>query len=235
MEEKIAKIDGNCFKITKEVQNIKNSQDLNKRQIETNKKSMEDLITKCENLNKVVEVNNEEINDKLESKIAYLERFIKESIEVLKKGINKKLNVLDENITIGKETPKETINTSQINNINIENNKEIKALKESINDINKKIKLLSTQSDLDQIKSDISALKSGMNNSVRLTDFNYVKEILDDNRANIKKLKEDFEDFQNNRSEGGDLQNLKRKVEILVNKVHDMEEGDYGIRKNTIF
>ena len=233
MEEKIAKIDGNCFKITKEVQNIKNSQDLNKRQIETNKKSMEDLITKCENLNKVVEVNNEEINDKLESKIAYLERFIKESIEVLKKGINKKLNVLDENITIGKETPKETINTSQINNINIENNKEIKALKESINDINKKIKLLPTQSDLDQIKSDISALKSGMNNSVRLTDFNYVKEILDDNRANIKKLKEDFEDFQNNRSEGGDLQNLKRKVEILVNKVHDMEEGDYGIRKNT--
>ena len=232
MDEKISKIDGNCFKITKDVQNIKNSQDLNKRQIETNKKAMEDLISKCENLNKVVEVNNEEINDKLESKITYLERFIKESIEVLKKSINKKLNVLDENIIIGKEVPKESIDTSQINNINIENNKEIKTLKDSINDINKKIKSLPAQSDLDQIKTDISALKSGMNNSVRLTDFNYVKEILDDNRANIKKLKEDLEDFQNNISECGDIQNLKKKVEILVNKVHDMEEDRYGNRKN---
>ena len=29
-DEKIAKVDGNCFKMTKDVQNIKNSQDLNK-------------------------------------------------------------------------------------------------------------------------------------------------------------------------------------------------------------
>ena len=231
MEEKIAKIDGNCFKVTKDVQNIKNSQDLNKRQIETNKKAMEDLIAKLENLNKIVEVNNEEINDKLESKITYLERFIKESIEVLKKGINKKLNVLDENITIGRETPKESINTSQINNINIENNKEIKALKESINETYKKMKLLPNQSDLDQIKTDISALKSGMNNSVRLSEFKEAKEILDENRTTIKKLKEDFEDFQNNQTESGDLQNLKRKVEILVNKINDMEEGEFSIKK----
>ena len=232
IEEKIAKIDGNCFKISKEVQNVKNNQDLNKRQIETNKKSMDDLISKFENLNKVAEINNEEINDKLESKITYLERFIKESIEVVKKNINKKINVLDENITIGRESPKQSVNNSQINNINIENNIEIKALKESINDINKKIKSLLNQSDLDQIKTDISALKSGMNNSARLTDFNYVKEIQDENRANIKKLREDFEDFQNNQSQGGDLQNLKRKVEILVSKVHGIEEVDYGNKKN---
>ena len=113
IDEKIAKIDENCFKMTKEVQNIKNSQDLNKRQIETMKKDLEELNGKTDNLSKVVEVHNEEINDKLESKITYLERYIKESIEVLNKGINKKLNILDENITIGKESPKETINTNQ--------------------------------------------------------------------------------------------------------------------------
>ena len=142
MDEKIAKIDSNSFKMTKELQNIKNSQDLNKRQIEANKKLIEDLNVKHENLSKVVEVNNEEINDKLESKITYLERYIKESIEVLNKGIKKKLTNIDENINVGKESPKESINPSQINNINIENNKEIKALKESISDMNKKIKSL---------------------------------------------------------------------------------------------
>ena len=232
MDEKIAKIDSNTFKMTKEIQNIKNSQDLNKRQIEANRKLIEDLNVKHENLSKVVEVNNEEINDKLESKITYLERYIKESIEVLNKGIKKKLNNIDENNTIGRESPKESINPSQINNINIENNKEIKALKESISDMNKKIKSLPNQSDLEQIKTDISALKSGMNNSVRLSDFKEVKEIQDDNRANIKKLKEDFEDFQINQTASGDIQKMIRKLEMLNNKVHDMEEGDLMNRKN---
>ena len=35
-----------------------------------------------------------------------------------------------------------------------------------------------------------------MNNSVRLSDFKKVKEIKDKNKANIKKLKEDFEDLK---------------------------------------
>ena len=232
IDEKISKVDGNCFKMSKEVQNIKNSQDLNKRQIETNKKQAEELITNYENLNKVVEINNEEINDKLESKITYLERYIKESISELNKGINKKLNILDENITIGKESPKESVDANNLNNINIENNKEIKTIKESINDINKKLKSLPNQSDIEQIRIDISSLKSGMNNSVRLSDFKEVKEIQDDNRQNIKKLREDFEIFQNNQIDDGEILNIKKKLETLNNKIHDMEEGDYTSQKN---
>ena len=232
IDEKLSKIDNNVFKQTKEIQNIKNSQDLNRRQIETNKKLMEEMDTKHENLNKIVEVNNEEINDKLESKISYLERYIKESIEVLNKGIKKKLNILDENINLGKESPKESLYTSEMNNINIENNKEIKSLKESINEINKKIKSLINQIDIEQIKTDISALKSAMNNSVRLSDIKEMKDIQDENRINIKKIKEDFEDFQSNQTEIGDIQKMIRKLEYLNNKVHDMEEGDYMNRKN---
>ena len=73
MVEKITKIVSNTFKMTKEIQNIKNIQDLNKPQIEANKKLIEDLNLKHEILNKVVEINNEDIIDKLEFKIAYLE------------------------------------------------------------------------------------------------------------------------------------------------------------------
>ena len=83
MVEKITKIVSNTFKMTKEIQNIKNIQDLNKPQIKAIKKLIEDLNLKHENLSKVVEVNNEEIIDKLESKMSYLERYIKEYIEVL--------------------------------------------------------------------------------------------------------------------------------------------------------
>ena len=231
MEEKISKVDGNCFKMNKDLQNLKNTQDLNKRQIEATKKQIEEIITKSESLNKVVEINNEEINDKLDSKITYLERYIKESLEVLNKGINKKLNSLDENINIGKELPKETIEPDEIQNINIENNKAIKALKETISDINKKIKSIPNQSDIEQMKTDISSLKGGMNNSVRLSDFKEYKDIIDENRTNLRKLKEDFEDFQNNQTETAEFIMIKKKLEVLTNKIHDIEDNDYYSNK----
>ena len=234
IDEKIAKVDENCFKMAKDVQNIKNSQDLNKRQIDTIKKQIEDLNAKLEDLNKVVELNNEEINDKLDSKIAYLERYIKESIEVLNKGINKKINILDENISIGKESPKQSVNTNQITNINIENNKEIKLIKESINDINKKIKTLPSQANLEQIKTDISSLKSVMNNTVRMSEFKEIKEIQDETRLNIKRLKEDFEDFQNTHGENGELPNVKKQLEVMYNKLHDIEENDILFNKKNV-
>ena len=234
IDEKIAKVDENCFKMVKDVQNIKNSQDLNKRQIDTIKKQIEDFNSKLEDLNKVVELNNEEINDKLESKITYLERYIKESIEVLNKGINKKINILDENRSIGKESPKPSVNTNQITNINIENNKEIKFIKEAINDINKKIKILPNQSNLEQIKMDISSLKSVMNNTVRMSEFKEIKEIQDENRLNIKRLKEDFEDFQNTHGENGELPNIKKQLEILYNKIHNIEENDMILNKKNV-
>ena len=234
LEEKISKVDGNCFKMTKDLQNLKNAQDLNRRQFETIKKQIEDLVSRDETLNKVVEVNNEEINDKLDSKITYLERYIKESLEVLNKGINKKLNTLDENISIGKEAPKETTVSDEIQNINIEDNKVIRGLKDTISDINKKIKSLANQSDIEQIRIDISSLKGGMNNSVRLTDFKELKELEDENRNNIRKLKEDLEDLQNNQTESGEFIMIKKKLEVLTNKIHDMEENDYFSSKKLL-
>ena len=226
IDEKIAKIDENCFKMTKDVQNFKNSQDLNKRQFEAIKQQLEDLNTYFESLNKTVDVNNEEINDKLESKIKYLEKNIKETLEEFNKEIKNKLNDFDKNMLSGKELSKETLDANEIQNMNLENNIVIKGLKEAIGDMHKKLKSLPNQGDLEQIRTDIISLKSAINNCARISDFNNLKDITDDNKMNIKKIREDFEDFQNSQTENIDIQNIKRKLEIVINKVHDMEEND---------
>ena len=226
IDEKIAKIDEKCFKMTKDVQNFKNSQDLNKRQFEAIKQQLEDLNTYFESLNKTVDVNNEEINDKLESKIKYLEKNVKETLEEFNKEIKNKLNDFDKNMLSGKELSKETLDANEIQNMNLENNVVIKGLKEAIGDIYKKIKSLSNQGDLEQIRTDIMSLKSAINICARISDFKDLKDITDDNKMNIKKIREDFEDFQNSQTENIDIQNIKRKLEIVINKVHDMEEND---------
>ena len=226
IDEKIAKIDQSCFKMTKDVQNVKNSQDLNKRQFDAIKQQLEDLHTYFESLNKTVDVNNEEINDKLESKIKYLENSIKETLEEFNKGVKNKLNDFDKNMISGKELSKDTLDANEIQNMNFENNVVIKGLKEAIGDIYKKLKSLPNQSDLEQIRTDIISLKSAINNCARISDFKDLKDVTDDNKMNIKKIREDFEDYQNSQTENIDIQNIKRKLEIVINKVHDMEEND---------
>ena len=226
IDEKIAKIDQSCFKMTKDVQNVKNSQDLNKRQFDAIKQQLEDLHTYFESLNKTVDVNNEEINDKLESKIKYLENSIKETLEEFNKGVKNKLNDFDKNMLSGKELSKDTLDANEIQNMNFENNVVIKGLKEAIGDIYKKLKSLPNQSDLEQIRTDIISLKSAINNCARISDFKDLKDVTDDNKMNIKKIREDFEDYQNSQTENIDIQNIKRKLEIVINKVHDMEEND---------
>ena len=235
IDEKIAKIEENCFKMTKDVQNFKNSQDLNKRQFEAIKQQLEDLNTYFESLNKTVDVNNEEINDKLESKIKYLENNVKEALEEFNKGLKNKLNDFDKNMLSGKELSKETLDANEIQNMNLENNVVIKGLKEAIGDIYKKVKSLPNQGDLEQIRTDIMSLKSAINICARISDFKDLKDITDDNKMNIKKIREDFEDFQNSQTENIDIQNIKRKLEIVINKVHDMEENDNKkINKNVV-
>ena len=226
IDEKIAKIDQSCFKMTKDVQNIKNSQDLNKRQFDAIKQQLEELHTYFESLNKTVDVNNEEINDKLESKIKYLENSIKETLEEFNKGVKNKLNDFDKNMISGKELSKDILDANEFQNMNLENNAVIKGLKEAIGDMYKKLKSLPNQSDLEQIKTDIISLKSAINNCARISDFKDLKDITDDNKMNIKKIREDFEDFQNSQTENIDIQSIKRKLEIVINKVHDMEEND---------
>jgi hypothetical protein len=226
IDEKIAKIDQSCFKMTKDVQNVKNSQDLNKRQFDAIKQQLEDLHTYFESLNKTVDVNNEEINDKLESKIKYLENSIKETLEEFNKGVKNKLNDFDKNMLSGKELSKDTLDANEIQNMNFENNVVIKGLKEAIGDIYKKLKSLPNQSDLEQIRTDIISLKSAINNCARISDFKDLKDVTDDNKMNIKKIREDFEDYQNSQTENIDIPNIKRKLEIVINKVHDMEEND---------
>jgi hypothetical protein len=235
IDEKIAKMDENCFRMTKDVQNVKNSQDLNKRQFDAIKQQLEVLHTDFENLNKTVDVNNEEINDKLESKSKYLENNVKEILEEFNKGIKNKLNDFDKNMLSGKESSKEALDANEIQNMNLENNVVIKGLKEAIGDIYKKIKSLSNQGDLEQIRTDIISLKSAINNCARISDFKDLKDVTDDNKMNIKKIREDFEDFQNSQTENIDIQNIKRKLEIVINKVHDMEENDNKkINKNVV-
>ena len=225
LEEKIAKIDSSCFKIEKEGQNIKNSQNLNKRQIEQLKKQIEEINSREDNITKTIEQNNEDINDKVDTKFAYLEKYTKDSLDNLNNNLKQKFNTISENMTLDKGSSKDLINSIDFQNMNSENINAIKHLKEAMIEMNKKIKALSNHNDIEQIKADISALKSSTSNYVLIPDFREIKELSEENKKTISKMREELEDFINAQSENSDIVNIKRKLESVSNKVHDIVEN----------
>ena len=225
LEEKISKIDSNSFKIEREALNIKNSQNLNKRQIDQIKKQIEEMNTKQENMTQTIEQNNDDINDKLESKTASLEKYIKDSLDNLNNSLKEKFSKISESINLQKNSSKNLINSEELQSMNLENTNVLKSLKEAIIEINKKIKGILTQNDFEQMKSDISALKSGMSNYTLIPDFREVKDLSEENKTNLRKLREEFEDWQSAQTENSEIVNIKRKLESVSNKVHDIIEN----------
>ena len=217
LEEKITKIDTTVFKTEKDAQDIKNNQNLNKRQIGQIKKQLEEINTKEENINKSLEQNSESINDKLEAKINDLEKNFKSSLDNLKSPINLKSNIeTNKNKNLIKNSEEQKDNNNLI------------GLKKSIQEINKKIKQIINNNELEQIKADISALKSGINNYVLIPDFKEFKEISEDNTSNLRKIREEFEDFKNTQNVNTEILNIKLKLESVSNKVHDIVANYLG-------
>ena len=233
IEEKIKKIDTGAFKVEKEAQNIKNEQNLNKRQLDQIKKKIEEINEKGEIINKSLEQTSEDINDKLDTKITNLKKYVKNSLDNLKSDRKNK----------HKDSNKDLVNEEE-QNINLENSKGLKELKESIKEINKKINTFVNNGDFELIKEDISALKSGMNNYVLLPDFKELKDLNEENNTIIRRIKEEFEDFQISQNVSKEITNIKLQLESVSNKVHNIsqnlsnkkgDKNNYKINKDDIY
>ena len=79
--------------------------------------------------------------------------------------------------------------------------------------------------DFELIKEDISALKSGMNNYVLLPDFKELKDLNEENNTIIRRIKEEFEDFQISQNVSKEITNIKLQLESVSNKVHNISQN----------
>ena len=97
----------------------------------------------------------------------------------------------------------------------------------------KLIKINTNQLGIEQIKLDISVLNSALRNFASVSDLKESKEKEEDIQKQLNFVKEQFEDFISNNADHEDLQNVKRKMELLNSKVHELEEN-YQILNNKL-
>ena len=221
IEDRLNKLEESNFKISKDIQNIKNAQDLNKRNINALKQANENIITNMRSMETRILKIGPEIEHRIET-----EKIIKKEKEEVEETPKK------ENEKKEKESFLDISRKSEPQ-IDLENNEKIKEIISRISDVERSVKIIPNQIGIEQIKLDISALKSAIRNFALTSDLKESKDKEEDIQKQLNFLKEQFEDFISNNADHEDLQNVKRKMELLNSKVHDLEEN-YQILNNKL-
>ena len=224
-DEKLLKLDESNFKLTRQVQNVKNLQDLIKRNIDNIKISIEDLNNRNENLDKKLDMNYDELIEKSDTKIKNLQKAINETFDYFNKNsisIENKSNASETSIvkTDGKMPMK--MKGDNLTNLLNRNKKFLDAL-DKIKELEENVKILQDNTVIEQIKSDIQGIKTDINKFCTTNELKELKEKTDDIQKEIKFNKEQFDDYINDKTDHEEIQTTKRKLEICVNKTHELE------------
>ena len=213
IEGRLNKLEESNFKFVKDIQNIKNAQDLSKRNINSFKQSIENVVSNLRTMETKISKIGPEIEHKIETEKIIKEEKKEEVVETQKKEENEKGESF---ISMSRKSEHE---------IDLENNEKIKEIVSRIEDVERSVKIIPNQIGIEQIKLDISALKSALRNFASTSDLKESREKEEDIQKQLNFVKEQFEDFISNNADHEDLQNVKRKLELLNSKVHELEEN----------
>ena len=241
-DEKLTKIEESNFKMEKDIQNINNTQDINKRNIDSNKRTEEEMYIKLKELEKKVNSDMFEINH--QNKYRDFDRIYNDTMTNIIPETNENANTNKEPLTKEKETTNSEdkyINSIENNliiskHINMHNNnikEDIKILDDKIREIIKKIidiekhfRFLPNQSWVEDIKKDINFLKDNRSKFALNVDLNETINKTDELNKQIKYIKEQYNELANNQNYtmNDEFQSLKKKFELSVNKIVEFEE-----------
>ena len=224
--EKMTKVDETNFKLVKETQNIKNAQDMNKRNILLNKKSIEELNTKINELEKKLKSESniiEPINskNKTQSPEKYLTNRTEKHLTQVKKSKN---NLLEEN------TP--SFSNEKILEKSKELEKKIKEINKKLNELDKLTKKFSTLDNLYELKNDLNDTKNSLNKFATNYELMAIYNKSEENEKEIKFIKTQIEDFANNADIKDEFKSVKKKVELFHNRIERLENNEGTFKKN---
>jgi chromosome segregation ATPase len=214
-EEKLKKIEETNYKTNKDVVRVLNTFDLNKRNIDHMKENIESLELRVDSLQKDTDSKFGEINTKYDPKLNTIENSIEELNK--KNEINSNLIHKGEIVQQNKEEEKQNLK------LTLENKDKINELTEHLSELDKFIKSYVQKSGVDQIKNDISSLKTAVWNCSTLDDIKETKEREEELQKQISVLKENIDDLNANQIDHDDYNSYKRKVESLLNRMNDLD------------
>ena len=223
--EKMSKVDETNFKLVKETQNIKNAQDMNKRNILLNKQSIEELNSKIAELEKKLNPDPTQMATNIRT----------QSPENISSNIKEK----QKHLTQIKKTKNNLFNedTSSFQyeknlEVNKDLEKKVKEINKRLNELDKLTKKFSTIDSVYELKNDLNDTKKTLNKFATNSDLKAIYKKSEENEKEIKYIKTQIEDFENNLELKDEFKSVKKKVELFHNRIEKLENNERTFKKN---
>lgn len=211
-DERMTKIEETNFSLSKEIQNLKNAQDGIRRHMKSLNQTTEDIILNLQNMQNSLKQISPDIAKNLDIKMKTAQKKEFEEVDESSRKEDKENREKIESVMSLSRTDQQ---------LDLENNEKIKEMSKKIENLEKAVKSMPNYLGIEQMKSDINALKSNIGNCALSQDLKDVKEKADETQRQLSVLKDQFEDYITNTADHDDLQNVKRKLEFVNSKVHE--------------
>ena len=227
--EKMSKVDETNFKLVKETQNIKNAQAMNTRNISLNKKALEEILSKTNEIEKKLNIDSNKENKSITTPINQLSEYIaSDSNDKNNLGNkSKKSNLKNQNLDMINPEFKDIILEA-----NKELEKKLREINKKVNELDKLTKKFSTLDNYYEIKNELNNIKKESNKFATNADLKAVYNKSEENEKEIKLIKTKNEDLEINLDLKDDLKSLKKRVELYHNLIENLETSTKNLKKD---
>lgn len=225
--EKISKVEETNYKLLRETQNLKNAQDMHSRNISLNKKSLEEIIPKISELEKKI---NSDLNK--ENIISSPNKPQSEEIKTDLAEKNNRHKIRRNSVVNGNTDLINPLLMEKALEINKDLEKKIKEVNKRVNELDKLCKKFTQLDEHYQLKNEVNTIKKDLNKYATNVDLKALFNKSEENEKEIKFIKLQYEDLENNIDLKNDLKSLKKKVELFHNRIETLETLTKNLKKN---
>jgi len=227
--EKMSKVDETNFKLVKETQNIKNAQAMNTRNISLNKKALEEILSKTNEIEKKLNIDTGKENQNITTPNNQLSEYISSDTNDKNNLVNqiKKKSLKEQNLEVINPEFKDLILET-----NKDLEKKIREINKRVNELDKLTKKFSTLDNYYELKNEVNNLKKEANKYATNVDLKALYNKSEENEKEIKLIKTKNEDLEINLDLKDDLKSLKKKVELYHNLIENLETTTKNLKKD---
>lgn len=219
-DERIGKNEEDILRLKNDSTNIKNMQDSNGRAIQSLDDKHEALSNEIkEQIKKLNEMDNQ-LSDSISTKYTELSKMIEDKLKELSEQYDNKIKEVENSLMTQPSNP------NQESEGDVSSSKQIKEIMKKIAELDKNLKLLPAQINIEAVWKAINETKDAVNDKATKGDVEEVRNLLAELQKQINFVKDQVDTLIEDQTDHDDIQNLKRKLESLANKVIELKVAE---------
>lgn len=218
-DERISKNEEDILKLKTESTNIKNMQDSSSRAIQSLDEKHGALSNDInEQIKRLNEMDNQ-LSDTITTKYGELSKLIDDKLKELSEQCDNKIKEVENSMMTQPTNPNQESDDGA-------SSRQIKDIMKKIAELDKNLKLLPAQINIEAVWKAINETKETLNDKATKGDFEEVRNLLAELQKQINFVKDQVDTLIEDQTDHDDIQNLKRKLESLANKVIELKVAE---------